>query len=136
VVVRHNLGSFAGKMRKLGADVEPAADDRVRRVALVANQVLIMATPVDTGQHRANWQVSIDAPIESVLEENNAQAAIERNKAVIGTYEGERRVLIIQNNAPAIRRLNEGWSAQAPAGFVEKGIQTAAREASKGKVLR
>ena len=135
MVVRHNLGEVARSIRKRAVGVEPAVDNRVRRVALVANQVLIMATPVDTGQHRANWQVSIDDPIDSVLEETNAQAAIERNKAVIGRYNGEQRVLLIQNNAPAIQRLNDGWSAQAPAGFVEKGLQLAAREATKGKVL-
>jgi hypothetical protein len=136
VVVRHNLGKFAHRIQKVAKGVEPAVDDTVRKVAVVANQVLIMGTPVDTGQHRANWQVSIDTPIESVLEETNAQAAIDRNKAVIGAYRGEQRVLIIQNNAPAIQRLNDGWSAQAPAGFIEKGLQVAAREAGKRKVLR
>jgi hypothetical protein len=136
VVVRHNLGKFAGKMRKLGADVEAGADDAVREVGLVSNQGLITRTPVDTGQHRANWQVSVDAPIETVLEDTNAQAALERNKAVIRTYKGERRVLLIQNNAPAIQRLNDGWSAQAPAGFIEKTLQEAANTVARRRVLK
>lgn len=123
-------------MRKVGADVEPAVDETLRKVALVANQTLIMATPVDTGQHRANWQVSIDSPIDTVLDETNTQAAIARNKAVIDTYSGEQHALIIQNNAPAIERLNDGWSAQAPAGFVEKAVQAAANAVARSKVVR
>jgi hypothetical protein len=133
-MIRHNLGAFAERMRKQAADVEPALDETLRKVALVANQTLIMATPVDTGRARANWQVSIDAPVESETVDTNAQGAIERNKGTIASYRGG--ALIIQNNVPYIGALNDGWSAQAPAGFVEKALQNAARAVAKQKVLR
>lgn len=129
-----SLKGFSRRMREIARGIEPAADDTLRKVALVANQVLIMGTPVDTGQHRANWQVSINHNIDAVLEDTNAQGAIERNKAVIAGYRGGE--LIIQNNAPAIKRLNDGWSAQAPAGFVEKGLQAAANAVSRSRVIR
>lgn len=118
----------------MAADVEPAVDDTLRKVALVANQTLIMATPVDTGRARANWQVSIDTVITSELESTDAQGAIQRNAGVIKGYRnGE---IIVQNNVPYIGRLNAGSSAQAPAGFVEKALQAAARTVAQSKVVR
>lgn len=134
MVVRHNLDQFGRRMRKLGADVEPAVDETLRKVALVANQTLIMATPIDTGRARANWQVSIDAEVEKELDSTDVPTTLARNQGVIQGYRGG--ALIIQNNVPYIGRLNDGWSAQAPAGFIEKALQTAARTVAKAKVVR
>lgn len=118
----------------MAADVEPAVDDTLRKVALVANQTLIMATPVDTGRARANWQVSINTEIDAEVDSTDAQGAMARNAEVIRGYRnGE---LIIQNNVHYIGKLNDGWSAQAPAGFVEKALQTAARAVAASKVVR
>lgn len=128
------MGQFAERMRKVGADIEPAVDDVLRKVALAANQTLIMATPVDTGRARANWQVSINAEVSSELDSTDAQGAITRNKGVIDGYRGGE--LIIQNNVSYIGALNNGSSAQAPAGFVEKAIQNAARAVARSKVVR
>lgn len=132
--VRHNLGEFGRRMRKVAEGIEPAVDDTLRKVALVANQTLIMATPVDTGRARANWQVSVDTEIDAELNSTDAQGALARNQGVIKGYRGG--ALLIQNNVPYIGALNNGSSAQAPAGFVEKALQNAARAVAKSKVLR
>jgi HK97 gp10 family phage protein len=132
--ISHNLGSFARRIRKVAADVEPAVDDTLRKVALVANQTVVMATPVDTGRARANWQISIDTTIDGEVGDMSAQAAITRNAAVIKGYRNG--AIILQNNVPYISALNNGSSAQAPAGFVEKAIQAAANAVSKAKVVR
>jgi len=115
-------------------DVEPAVSDTLRQVALVANQTVIMATPVDTGRARANWQISIDTEITGQVDGTDAQGAIARNAATIRGYRNG--AIILQNNVPYIGRLNDGWSAQAPAGFVEKALQTAARVVAKAKVVK
>jgi hypothetical protein len=64
-------------------------------------------TPVDTGRARGNWQVEFN-----------------------GTQEAT-----IYNNLPYIERLENGWSQQAPAGFVrvtlsefERKLNQAARD--------
>lgn len=114
--------------------MEPAVDEVLRKVAVVANQTVIMATPVDTGRARANWQVSLGAPVTTELDDTGAQVALSRNKAVIESYRGGE--LILQNNVPYIGALNAGSSAQAPAGFVEKAIMAAARAVSRQKVIR
>jgi HK97 gp10 family phage protein len=134
MAISHNLGSFARRIRKVAADVEPAVDDTLRKVALVANQTVIMATPVDTGRARANWQVSIDTEIDSEVDDTNANAALQRNQAVIRGYKNG--AIILQNNVSYIGALNAGTSAQAPAGFVEKALQTAARVVSQSKVVK
>jgi hypothetical protein len=108
----------------------------VRKYAILASQVLIMGTPVDKGRARANWQVTVGTPANGETGSTSAQEALDRNKAVIDSYRAtSEQDLYVQNNVPYIKRLNEGWSAQAPAGFVEKGLMTAAR-ALRGKVLR
>lgn len=113
--------------------MEPAVDDTLRKVALVANQTVIMATPVDTGRARANWQVSIDTEIDAVVDDTNAQGALARNAAVIQGYRNG--AIILQNNVPYIGALNSGSSAQAPAMFVEKALQNAVRAVRGKKVL-
>lgn len=108
----------------------------VRKYAILASQAVIVATPVDTGRARANWQVSIGAPATAALESTDAQGALERNKGIISAHRASAgQELYLQNNVAYIERLNQGWSAQAPAGFVEKALITAAR-ALRGKVLR
>jgi hypothetical protein len=118
----------------VAADIEPAVDDTLRKVALVANQTVIMATPVDTGRARANWQVSIDTEIDSVVESTDAQGAMSRNAEVIRSYRNG--AIVLQNNVAYIGALNNGSSAQAPAGFVEKALQAAANAVRKAKVLK
>lgn len=129
-----DLRWFSRRMREIARGIEPAVDDTLRKVALVANQTVIMATPVDTGRARANWQVSINAPITTETGSTDAQGQMSRNAGVIQGYRGGE--IILQNNVPYIGRLNEGWSAQAPAGFVEKALQSAASAVARSKVVR
>lgn len=94
-----------------------------------------MATPVKTGQHRANWHVSLGNDTSSPTEDTNWQAALSRNAATIRSHSGGQDIYI-SNNGPAISALNNGSSAQAPAGFIEKGLQTAANHVRKIRLVR
>lgn len=134
MAVKHNLTQFARRVEKQAQGVAPAVSDMLRKVALVSNQTLVMATPVDTGRARANWRVSIGTEVSATVDSTNAQESLSRNKAIIMGYRNGD--LIIQNNLPYIEILNRGSSAQAPAGFVEKALQTAARAVAKSKVIK
>lgn len=127
-----DLRDFAGRIRIIGKRVEDNADALVRKVATAVDSTVVLATPVDTGRARANWQVNIGSPVETVREAYsagemgstaaaNAQAAIEHAKRVIAAYKGGSSVHIT-NNLSYIGRLNDGWSGQAPAGFVEQAV--------------
>jgi len=119
-------------MRRHGRRVEENANALKRKAALAVDATVVLATPVDTGRARSNWQASLGAPATGTREAYspgtggatggaNAAAAQEQAKAVIARSQPE-QAIHITNNLPYIGRLNEGWSAQAPAGFVQTAV--------------
>lgn len=143
-----SLRNFGKRMKQLGANVEKNADELVRKVALAVDSTVVMATPVDEGRARSNWQVNLDAPATGVIDAyspgkegdtggENAREAIEQGKEQIAQYKGgtPQAAIHITNNLPYIKRLNDGWSAQAPQGFVEKAIITGVRAARPDRPL-
>jgi hypothetical protein len=81
---------------------------------------LIFETPVAEGRARGGWDVARDEPPESesgrVDPDGSATlAAAGREVALI---DAPAKTWVV-NNVPYIRRLNDGWSQQAPAGFVD-----------------
>jgi hypothetical protein len=93
-------------------------------------------TPVDTGWATSNWLVSIGEPLKGTVEPYS-EAIYQAGIVDIFNYDikkdGE---VFIVNNVPYIQFLNQGTSQQSPAGFVEKAIRKALREAKKrGRVI-
>jgi len=121
-----DLRGFARVMALMGESVETNTSNLVCRVAVEVDAAVVLATPVDTGRARLNWQVEINATPSGTLPEpqnpaSGASEALAQARATIAGYRtGD--VINIVNNLPYIMRLNEGWSAQAPSGFVEKAI--------------
>lgn len=97
-------------------------EKRVRAVALTVDSTLAVTTPVDTGRARANWLPSLNVPDFRNVEPNGKQSI----DPVLSSYKID-DTIFITNNLPYIQRLNEGYSQQAPAGFVEAAIQKAKR---------
>lgn len=118
-----DLRRFAGRIRVMGKRIEQNADALTRKVALAVDSAVVIATPVDTGRARSNWQVNIGAPADGTREalDTSGQAAIAQGQTEIAKYKGG-SAIHITNNLPYIGRLNDGWSAQAPSGFVEKAV--------------
>lgn len=95
---------------------------------------LAVSTPVDEGVAISNWQVSLSGPPVTRLpayfpgnagstKGENARAMLQTARAIIpGFYAGKNETLYIGNPIPYIAQLNQGSSAQAPAGFVETAI--------------
>lgn len=128
-------------MGRLGANVARNADATMRKVAIGATQAVISATPVDTGRARSNWLASIDTIRTDNVEPLAAgaaatQIAIEEAAAVIRGYDGDsNREIRLQNSLPYIDPLNNGSSAQAPAGFVRMGVQAAVDAVEGARLL-
>lgn len=142
------LDEFSKVMAALGVTVVEGAGELVRKVALAADQAVVVATPVDTGAARSNWLVSLNVPDSRVVPaysrgaggstaSANTQAALEqaRQKAA-GFRAGVGGAIVITNNLAYIDRLNSGWSAQAPAGFVERAVLTAAQAVTNFTIMR
>ena len=113
-------------LRKTAKAVPDNADKLVRKVSLAVDATVVLSTPVDTGRARSNWQVECNSPNETTnqIEDPSGRVAIESGKAKIAGYKGgtPQAAVYITNNLPYIGKLNNGHSAQAPAGYVEKAI--------------
>jgi len=126
--ITKQLGAFTSKSAKLLA------------VEVHGNLVAAPSqggTPVDTGFARSKWIPKVGAPgtgdtaeggasnnTEGQASSGNvsdaaAQAALAR---IVAFYKIEQGSIFMTNSAPYITRLNEGWSKQAGAGFVQRAI--------------
>ena len=99
---------------------------RVKKLMQTASeefwQQVMIATPVDTGYARFGWFISVKTP-SSYLPPAQGQGQkypMPRlsDHSSISAF-GIDDVLYITNNVPYIDRLNDGYSRQAPARFVE-----------------
>ena len=132
-----DLANFGRRIERAGDDVEDGVNRVVRQAAVAVNQTVTLATPVDTGRARANWQVGIGAPVLEATEDvdPNGNATINRNNGKIALRQ-KRQTVYISNNVAYIGRLNAGSSAQAPAGFVEEAVSVGVSAVEGARVLR
>ena len=116
--------SFAKSMsikNELQADVNKVA----RMATFFIDQRLVLQTPVDTGEARGSWKVSVNKPITSDTEtqDKTGSLTLSQSRAII---ESSQKItyptFYIRSNKPYIERLNNGYSAQAPANFADKSI--------------
>ena len=100
----------------------------VRKLGIRIDQGVVIGTPVDTGRARGNWLVGIGTAPAGTREnlDKGGSATIQAAITTIGGYPVNALPdLWIVNNLPYIGRLNDGWSEQAPAKFVEAAIDRA-----------
>lgn len=124
------LLDLAERLQKLGESIEQQASDAAVDVAFAVLENLVMVTPVDTSEALSNWQISLGETSYNKLppyvpgylgytaaaSQREAIAAAKRQLA----NKKPGQSIFISNNAEHIVKLNEGSSAQAPAGFVER----------------
>lgn len=122
-----DLNGIDNAIKKIDLELEKATIKTVRTLALAIDQGLVLSTPVDTGRARGNWLPSLNAPILKADENTNdinGSGAIAKMSSLLPSVKfGD--TIYITNNLAYIGRLNDGHSAQAPAGFVEKAVQIA-----------
>lgn len=131
-----SLRAFSRRIRRIGRNVERRADEVVRETALVVDQAVVLATPVDTGRARGNWQVGIDTAVtdaRDVLDPSGAGTIAEGAARVAGRRSGQ--TIFISNNVPYIGRLNEGSSSQAPAMFVEQAVAAGVDKVRRSRLV-
>lgn len=99
-------------------------DLAVQKISLELFSRVILRSPVDTGRFRANWQVAVGAVPNGTIDLNDATgtATISEVEAVaLNAQAGD--VIYLVNNLPYGPRLEDGYSAQAPAGMVGLTVQ-------------
>lgn len=144
----NDLDRLSRKMRQTAIQIETGATAMTRKVALVIDQTLVIATPVDTGRARSNWVVEVGKqPTRDTREPYspgdhgstgaaNASAAIAQGQRAVMAYNREDEYIFITNNLHYIKDLNEGKSPQAPPGFVQTAIARGVSVARGFTILR
>ncbi|QBZ71728.1 hypothetical protein [Pseudomonas phage KP1] len=127
-----NLLDLADRLERIDKELNGAASDIAVDAALAIVGDLAYRTPVDSSQALSGWQVTLDTPaagrigphfpgFQGSTYRQSAAETISLAKAVLKNKQPG-QAIYITNNEPYIKRLNDGYSAQAPAGFVERAI--------------
>ena len=116
--------SFEQEVANFVIKADGLQEKQVRYLCLDLFKGVIMGTPVDTGRARGNWQASVGAPAQSELSttDKNGGKTIGAGSQAVSKAVGN--VFYISNNLPYMYRLEfEGWSNQAPSGWVRTAIE-------------
>ena len=108
------------------SELEAEVNKLARATTINVLKGVVLATPVDTGRARGNWQVSISKPIESQNSVNDLSGGSTISKGVAKTLAQKKvkyPIFWVVNNLPYIEELNKGSSKQAPVKFVETVIK-------------
>lgn len=122
--------NFAALMKKAGRKAEMV----VRASALSVGASLVQRTPVDTGRAKANWVPGIGSVSTKTTGDINAEAALGAINQALQTWKPG-QTIYITNSLPYIKRLEDGWSKQAPAGMVRLTVvewKDSVRRAAQG----
>lgn len=124
------LLDLAKELEAKTKDVSSEASNLAMKVATTIISDLAYSTPVDESTAISNWVVALGSPSRAEIPahyrgshgstySSSAGQTIEEAKKVLASKRpGE--AIYISNNTQYIRYLNDGSSAQAPAGFVER----------------
>lgn len=126
------LLDLANRMEALAEEIRVAGSDTAVNVGKAIINDLAFKTPVDSSKALSNWIVTLGSasglridphyPGErgSTQGASAAQTIAEANATLASKKPGQ--TIFITNNLPYIKRLNDGYSRQAPAGFVERSV--------------
>lgn len=123
--------SFKADFAKLIEKAGERAEDVVRKTALQLQTSMVERSPVLTGRFKNNWQCGLDAVNVNI---GAVDDAIGRTSATLPSWKAG-QTIFLTNSLPYARRLENGWSKQAPSGVVRLTVQNYAQalsEAVKG----
>lgn len=140
----NDLAYLARRMQQLSKNITKNAPRAVGTVVTAIGPVVVYGTPVDTSRARVNWQPAIGHVPTGVLfpypdkppaPDYGGREAVRAIVATAKAYPGGSYIAVV-NNAPYIQKLNNGWSAQAPAAFVQQAVMVGIRSLNGFRILR
>lgn len=128
------MGKETNRVIKL---LKKTTEKAARKLVLDIHGGLVEETPVLTGWARNNWVPSVSVPVTVTAgdPENVSGAQMTGGIASILGWSFKDGPAWIANNVPYIKKLNEGHSAKAPAGFVDSVIQREVNKAKRKKII-
>jgi len=107
-------------LQALAAKTGLQMDTVIRKATFDLFRSVALKSPVDTGRFRANWNVSFGAADNSTTESNDKGRALREVQQALSFPTGG--VVHMTNGLPYARRLEYGWSKQAPYGMVRYSV--------------
>lgn len=127
-----SLDQFAEIAEGYAKNLQINADRLIKNATLSIVQNLVTATPIDVGTAESNWRVGVGSSPAGVIASWDPgthgstvstvqHTTIDEARRVLAGYKFGTSLSIV-NNTPYLARLNDGYSQQAPAGFVEEAF--------------
>ena len=118
--------SFTDDIRKFQRKTNLSMDVIVRKVVIDMTVAMVRMSPVDTGRFRGNWMMGVGSPDVSTIDavDKDGSTTVARITSAAGSLQAG-GVVYITNSLPYARRLEYGWSKQAPSppGIVRLTVQ-------------
>ncbi len=110
------MATWSIPLRRWSKDTEKKMDLVARKAIFDLFSTVVRRSPVDTGRFRANWNISYGSINPTTTEETSrARIKGDLTKLLSSPVNG---VIFMTNSLPYAKRLEEGWSKQAPVGMV------------------
>jgi len=110
------MASFSEQMRRITSRYQQRTHQIVGIVRLELSSKIILKTPVDTGTARTSWIPTLG------YYSNNTTERSSLNEVQQVAFNDLNKTFYLINNLPYIKRLEYGWSKQAPQGMVRLSI--------------
>lgn len=112
-------GSFTAQLQQFADETMERADSIFRDVVMSMAGVIVRLSPVDTGNFKGAWRLSIDGYDTFVPETPDKQGGevLARMLAEVGNLTFG-QAAFLQNNLPYAIPLEYGHSTQAPSGII------------------
>lgn len=126
--------SFSQDLDKATLNLAGYAEEMVRGTLFSLASRIIKESPVDTGRFRGNWQASLNAPKQGKLQRldrTGGGAINDMSSVVMSLKMGQ--TFYLTNNLPYARRLEYGYSKQAPSGFLRINVMRVQSELQKAR---
>lgn len=137
VYLKADYSDFAERLRKRGRQSAEVVLERVRIFGRDAYRGVVHDSPVKTGQFRASWNLSLNGPDDRLPPQDRPAYPApgdERLSALASLKVGD--TVWLSNAQPYAQRLANGWSKQAPPGWLQLIRERALLAARQGRVNR
>ena len=128
------MGSRSSEINRIMVEIENYADEVMQDAAFTLHGELVkdpranggIGTPVDTSYASSKWWFAVGvlpARAEDDNDVSSAESKQSQSRVSVFTYNIGEGSLFVYNDTQYISRLNNGWSQQAPAMFVEAAVE-------------
>lgn len=116
--------SFTLDLSRICAKAQGNTENVVRKVMIETFTKVVLKSPVDTGRFRANWNCAVSNFDASTSEatDKGGRSSISKITTKVAATKIDGAPVYLTNSLPYAKRLEEGYSKQAPSGMVKLSL--------------